>query len=124
MSNTVRLCVPHCNGGDEFVQETSVQCNVQNCCLTVCDENSGEPIGVEVVQAYDLDVEESNQRQELKYKIPEMSDDSVIENLERMTWKKLDAMVHYLPRDECGRTARQMVISHQCNECNQLAFTR
>lgn len=37
-------------GGDEFVRNRGgMQCNVQKSCVTICDQETGKPIGVEVV---------------------------------------------------------------------------
>lgn len=96
--------IAECKGGDSFVRERGgLHCHVRNCCVTVCDE-TGNPIGVEVVSSYDAEPAEGDNGKDathhhkLRYSQPDL-EQTFEENLRRMTEPELECLFEGLPAD-------------------------
>ena len=96
----VASAIAEYKGGDGFVRERGgLHCHVRNCCVTVCNE-TGNPIGVEVVSSYDADPDQggATDRHKLRYSKPNL-EPTLNENLKRMTQSELQCVFEGLSTD-------------------------
>ena len=84
-------------GGDNFVKNNNLHCNVRNCCKSTYDED-GYATGVEVVTVYDNESPTDCVRS-FRLPDPEITEELLQENLVRMTSYQLEKLIEWMPQD-------------------------
>ena len=108
----VANAIAHCQGGDDFVRQNAMHCNVRNCCFTTYDED-GNPTGVEVAQCFvEDDDDEQRNNQQLRYGPPDIDDDTFHNQLAKMEDSELVCLCKYLP----GGTPEYKAVLRACDE--------